>query len=279
MTFKRILVSLFVTLHVLCAQADTGSHFKRVLFIIFENTDYETALQQPYFQKLTSQGALLQNMMGMVHPSQGNYLALLGGDFFGVRNDNPVDLDQTNLVDLLEKSGYSWKGYMENYPGNCFKGATSGRYVRKHNPFISFTDISNNSTRCANIQDLVAFKNDVTRNSLPNFAILTPNLSDDGHDTGAAYAANWLQQNFESLFNDASFLQDNLVIITFDESSGHSGANHIYTVLLGSAVKPGTKSNQPTNQVGLLRTIEDEFGLGNLGRLDAKASVLMDVWN
>ncbi len=59
------------------AASPNGSHFKKVLFIIFENTDYAAALKQPYFQQLTTQGALLQNMTGMVHPSQGNYISLL----------------------------------------------------------------------------------------------------------------------------------------------------------------------------------------------------------
>lgn len=274
MKIQNFLIA-FVLLLAPLAKAD--SHFQRVLIIVFENTDYDVALKQPYFQKIAARGALLQNMTGMVHPSQGNYLSLLGGDSFGIRSDNPVDLNQTNLIDLLEKSGFSWKGYMENYPGHCFTGATSGRYARKHNPFISYTDISQNATRCANIQDYEAFKRDAASGSLPNFAILSPNLSDDGHDTGAAFASNWLQQNFDGLFNDGKFLNDTLVVVTFDES-GKSGGNHIYTVLLGGAVKPGVTSNQPMNQVGLLATVEDEFNLGNLGRLDATIAPLSGIW-
>lgn len=272
-----ILFTMLLALTPLKSQANPVSHFKKVLILVFENTDYDMALKQPYFQKLASQGTLLTNMSGMTHPSQGNYLALLGGDFFGVRNDNPIDLDQTNLIDLLEQSGYSWKGYMEKYPGNCFTGATSGRYVRKHNPFISFTDISHNTHRCANIQDYEAFKKDALNNNLPNFAILSPDLSDDGHDTGANFASNWLQQNFDNLFKDSNFMHETLVIVTFDESS-KSGGNHIYTVLLGSGVKQGAQSAQPINQVGILRTIEEEFQLGSLGRMDATSPYLTDVW-
>ncbi|MFM6928471.1 MAG: alkaline phosphatase family protein [Bdellovibrio sp.] len=276
MKFKNALLLILMLLSPL-ANATSTSHFKNILIIIFENTDYDVALKQPYFQKLSKQGALLQNMTGMVHPSQGNYLALLGGDFFGVRNDKPVNLNQTNLIDLLENSGYSWKGYMENYPGNCFQGETSGRYVRKHNPFISYTNISQNPSRCAKIQDYETFKQDAANNNLPNFSILSPNLNDDGHDTGAAFASKWLQQNFENLLNDSNFLQDNLVVITFDES-GNSAGNHIYTVLLGGAVQAGVRSNQPMNHVGLLKTVETEFNLGNLGRLDATAAPLNDIW-
>ncbi|MGE5086472.1 MAG: alkaline phosphatase family protein [Bacillota bacterium] len=275
MKFKSVLLLALILLSPLTNA--TASHFKNILIIVFENTDYDVALKQPYFQKLANQGALLQNMNGMVHPSQGNYLSILGGDFFGVRNDNPVNLNQTNLIDLLENFGYSWKGYMENYPGNCFQGETSGRYARKHNPFISYTNISQNSSRCANIQDYEAFKQDVANNRLPNFAILSPNLSDDGHDTGATFASKWLQQNFEPLFNDSNFLQDNLVVITFDESSKSAG-NHIYTVVLGGAVQAGSRTSQPMNHISLLKTVETEFNLGDLGRMDATASPLDGIW-
>ncbi|MBV2170023.1 MAG: alkaline phosphatase family protein, partial [Bdellovibrio sp.] len=142
------------------ADSSTGQRFKKVLIIVLENTDYDEALKQPFLKKAASQGALLEKMNGLTHPSQGNYLAMIGGDSFQVKNDDPVNLRQQNLIDLLEKRGLSWKGYMENYPGNCFTGATKGRYVRKHNPFISFDNISSDPNRCANIQDLKAFAQD-----------------------------------------------------------------------------------------------------------------------
>jgi hypothetical protein len=71
-----------------------------------ENTDFETAsasvstflhlakpprdgyVIQPVFQSLASQGILLDSYYGVTHPSEPNYVATVGGDFWGMANDN-----------------------------------------------------------------------------------------------------------------------------------------------------------------------------------------------
>ncbi len=259
------------------ADSSSGQRFKKVLIIVLENTDYDEALKQPFLKKMTSQGALLENMNGLTHPSQGNYLAMIGGDSFQVKNDDPVNLHYQNLIDLLEKKGLSWKGYMENYPGNCFTGTTKGRYVRKHNPFISFNNIASDAGRCANIQDLKAFAQDAAAGTLPNFSILSPDLDNDGHDTGSRFASAWLEKILANKLQDPRFMKDLLVVITFDESRARNN-NHIYTVLLGDSVKPGSSNKQKLTHASLLKTIEVEFNLGSLGRLDATAPPIEGVW-
>jgi hypothetical protein len=274
---KSILVVVLLLLSAQSfAETPTGERFKKVLIIVLENTDYSQALQQPYLKKLTQAGALLNNMNGVTHPSQGNYIAMIAGDTLQVKNDSPVNLSGRHIGDLLESQGYTWKAYVENFPGNCSVVPTNGRYVRKHNPFISFTNVSQNPQRCASIQDSVAFENDAKNGTLPNFAIYSPNILDDGHDTGPAYASNWLQKNFDSKFSDEKFMKDLLVVITFDEASGKG--NHIYTLLLGDSVKPGSVSTQFLTHINLLKTIEVEFNLGDLGRLDRNAESIQGVW-
>jgi phosphatidylinositol-3-phosphatase len=102
-------------------------------------------------------------------------------------------------------------------------------------------------------------------------------MDNDGHDKGDAFAASWLQKNFATRFANPQFLKETLVVITFDES-GKSPGNHIFTVLLGDSVIPGSTSSQSMNNVGLLRTVEDEFNLGTLKRLDSSASALQGIW-
>lgn len=45
----------------------------------------------------------------------------------------------------------SWKAYEEDFPGHCKLEETIGHYYRKHNPFISFTNVHTNATRCAKV--------------------------------------------------------------------------------------------------------------------------------
>ena len=79
-----------------------------------------------------------------------------------------------------------------------------------------------------------------------------------------------------------------LVVVTFDESdfeadylpdlaSSYDGPNHIYTVLLGDCIEPGFEE-EGYNHYSLLRTIEQNFSLGHLGKNDAAANWFQFLW-
>jgi hypothetical protein len=257
--------------------ATPSGHFKKVVWIVLENTNYQGAMKQPYLAELLKSGATLTNMFGEAHPSQGNYIAMISGSTLGVKNDKPVDLSDSHIGDLLEKAGKDWRVYAEDFPGNCFTGITSQSYARKHVPFISFTNVSKDSARCKKIEAADRFSQDLSAGLTPEYSMYIPNLKNDGHNTGVDFAGKWLSSTFGSLFKDPSTLGDTLFVITFDESEG-SNTNQIYTLLIGSKINPGSSTAQLLNHTSLLKMIEDELGLGNLGRDDAKAPVITGIW-
>lgn len=276
--FLFIFLSILSSSSLFAESVSNGGHFKKVVWIVFENTNYNKALAQPDFKKLTQLGALFTNLTAEVHPSQGNYIAMIAGSKLGVTNDNVIDLQETHVGDLIERAGMKWKTYAENYPGNCFKGKSSGDYYRKHVPFMSFANVSQDSKRCLNIEDEKNFLDDFKKGSLPEFSMYIPNIKNDGHDTGVDYAGKWLRTTFGSLFSNLSSLGDVLFIITFDESGALSPNNQIYTVLLGSHIKPGSLNSQSVKHPALLKMIEDEFGIGNLGREDLTSPAITGIW-
>lgn len=90
---------------------------------------------------LRKEGILLTEYYGLTHPSQPNYIASIGGDYFGLNHDGFVQIPSnvSNLVDLLDSKNIEWKGYFEGIPGPGYMGegstAMDGRgwdYVRKH---------------------------------------------------------------------------------------------------------------------------------------------------
>lgn len=255
-----------------------GDHFKKVVWVVFENMDYEKAIVQPDFRALTKNSVLLTNLTAETHPSQGNYIAMIAGSKLNVINDSVIDLKETHVGDLLEKANLKWKVYAENYPGKCFTGKISGPYARRHVPFMSFLNVTQNSGRCLNIEDETNFFSDYNNGSLPEFSMYIPNVKNDGHDTGVDFAGKWLGKTFGSILSNPAKLGDVLFIITFDESGGTSKTNQIYTVLVGSKIKAGTQNSQAMNHTALLKMIEDEFAIGNLGRDDAKAPVIEGIW-
>jgi hypothetical protein len=93
-----------------------------------------------------------------------------------------------------------------------------------------------------------------------------------------AQAAGWLQGFLDPILADREVMKDTLVIVTFDESQSDEN-NHIYTVFLGGMVQPGARIDACHDHYDVLRTIEDNFGLGTLGGEDAWSDPIVEgVW-
>lgn len=276
---KLLVAVVFVCLESTYASASpmTGKYFDRAIFVVFENTNYSDAIKQSFFKQLADSGAHFSNFSALTHPSQGNYVALTSGSLNGVSGDGKYDLNVNNVADLLEAKGLTWKVYAEAYPGNCFTGTSSGRYARKHNPFISYVNIQKDPSRCANIVEASQFDNDATNGTLPDYVFYVPDMRNDGHDTDVSYADKWYRQKFSPYLRDTKFMSNTILISTFDESGSYFGKNQIYTSIVGPAVKPGIVSTA-LNIYSLLKLVEDNWNLGDLGKQDATATSIPDIW-
>lgn len=255
------------------AQA-ASEHFKKIVWIVFENTNYQEALKQPDFAALTKQGALFTHLSAETHPSQGNYIAMIAGTHFGVNDDGVVRLSGNHLGDLLEKANLDWRVYAEDYPGNCFQGESVKGYYRKHNPFISFNNVAMDARRCQKIVSADQFDLDLTEGKLPAYSMYIPNIKNDGHDTGVNFAGQWMSARWGKYFASPGEV---LFVITFDESESLF-TNQIYTVLIGAHVIPGAQNIQNISHAALLKMIEDEFNIGNLGQNDARSPQIIGIW-
>lgn len=259
------------------AAPKTGQHFDRAIFVIFENENYSSVISEPFFKELAQKGANFTDFRAITHPSQANYIALTSGATHRVLGDITTDLNVSNIADLLEAKGLSWRVYAEDYPGNCYTGDRSGDYVRKHNPFISYVGIQKSSARCDLIVNAKQFDQDAANGALPHYVFYVPNMKNDGHDTSVAYADKWYRKQFAGYLNDQRFMENTILISTFDES-GIRLKNQIYTSIVGPGVKPGTYG-ETLSLYSLLRLIEDNWNLGNLGREDATApSIPAKIW-
>lgn len=275
---KIIFTLVLMTIAIPSFAAPPVPAYKKVMVVLFENEDAKKAMDQPAFRTFATKGANLTNLNAEVHPSQGNYIALVSGDQQGVRGDGNVNIDANHIGDLLEAAGRSWKIYLEGYPGNCFTGARSGQYVRKHNPFISFRNIQNDGARCAkHLVEAGSITSDIANGTLPDFSLYIPDLKNDGHDTGVAFASRWFGDVFFPFLSDERFMRDMLVIATFDES-GPNGKNIIYGALYGESVISGSSSAVRYDHYSILRTIEDTLGLGTLGLKDQSAIPIRGIW-
>lgn len=253
-------------------------NIEHVITIVFENTSFEEAYEQPYLRELARRGALLQNYFAITHPSQPNYIAMVAGTTYGVNSNATVDLDvgKRHVGDLFEQAGSDWKVYAEDYPGNCYLGKKKNKYVRRHVPFLSFKSVQT-TARCNNVVELGEIQSDILNNSLPAYAMVIPNLDNDGHDTSIGFASRWLKSFLAPLLRNQVLMNNTLIVITFDEDDDKHG-NRIYTALLGAGVERGAVSNKLYNHYSLLKTIENIFSLSDLGNGDRDAEAILDIW-
>lgn len=259
------------------AEAAPRARFQKVFIVVLENTAYEDALAQPFLASLAARGALLTNFFAEARPSQPNYIALTAGSTYGVTSNADVTLDVAHVGDLLEDAGRAWRTYAEGYPGSCFLGSSAGAYARKHVPFLSFLNVQTDPARCARIVDAAALAGDVESGALSDYSLYIPDNKNNGHDTGIAFADQWLARTFGPWLDDPRFMDGMLFVVTFDEGAP-AGPNRIYTVLYGPGVVSGATASSRYDHYSVLRTIEDAFGLGTLGQNDAVAPAVSGVW-
>jgi phospholipase C len=230
----------------------------------------------PYINSLAAGYSYLDNYSAVAHPSLPNYLALAGGDTFGVTSDcTRCFVNAPNLTDLLANAGVSGKAYMEDMPRPCFSGS-AGQYAQKHNPFIYFDDVRGDAQRCQAIVPYGQLLTDLAANQLPSFVWITPNLCHDMHDCDVATGDRWLAGVVPALLASPAFSeQPSLLAIVWDEDDGSAG-NRVPLVLGGSAVKRGYVSHVPANHYSLLRTVEAAWNLPSLTANDAAAQPIVD---
>ncbi|ORY33211.1 hypothetical protein BCR33DRAFT_520845 [Rhizoclosmatium globosum] len=247
----------------------TPFRISTVFTIIFENQGRAKVLSDPYFLSLKERGYFMSNYHAVSHPSQPNYIALVSGSTNGCRSDFSIDIGANSIVDLLEAKGLTWKAYNEGFPGNCFTESYSDRYVRKHNPFMSFNNIRNDPKRCANIVSADELKVDEQTGTLPNYILFTPDMDNDGHDTGVPYSSAWLKEFLEPKLANPVYA-NTLFHITYDEDGYDTLTNNIYSLFLGKGIlAKGVVDNTWYTHYSALATVEELFGLGSLGKGDA----------
>jgi phosphatidylinositol-3-phosphatase len=269
----RSSAALAVVLVIGMQDSQGPEHLGHVFLMVLENRAYGEIIgnpNAPYLNELADRYAVAEQFRAVAHPSLPNYLALLSGHTYGIREDCATCfVDDTNLADQVEAAGRTWKSYQEDLPSPCFLGSESGNYVMNHNPFVYYLLIRNNPTRCQNVVPLEQLRSDLAAGSVPDLVWITPNLRHDMHDGSVAEGDQWLAGLVPDILNSAAWQQNGLLVIVWDEASGGTPADedggHVPALFISPDLPPGTRSSAPASPYSLLRTIEQAWGLGYIG--------------
>jgi hypothetical protein len=218
------------------------------------------------------------------------------------------------IASQLTGAGLTWRGYMEDMGNNLARdgsatcshpvigtadgteGATAtDQYATRHDPFVYYHSIIDTPQCATNVVPLTGLTQDLsTVASTANYTFITPNLCNDGHDTGCAngdpgglpQADSFLKTWVPQIMASPAYKQDGLLLITFDEAASSDasaccgeqpglsgsmpggtgpGGGDVGAVMLSPFIKAGTVSQTAYNHYSMLGSIEDLFGLSHLG--------------
>src|SRR6185295_571858 len=167
----------------------------------------------PYINSLATDGALMTQSFAITHPSEPNYLALFAGDTLGLASDAcPLDGGAApNLGSELLAGGQTFTGYSEDLPSVGSTTCGSGKYARKHAPWVNFTNVPpTNSVPFSSFPPSSDYK------SLPTVAFVIPNLDNDMHVGSVAQGDAWLN-NHLSAYATWAKANNSLLVVTWDE--------------------------------------------------------------
>ena len=267
-------------------------NFEHIVIIMFENKEFGSVIGSalmPNYNKLARDYTLLTQYYAVTHPSLPNYLALVGGDTFGIDvNCNDCFIDAPSLPDLIEVSGRTWKTYQEDMPAACFLGDTD-IYVQKHNAFVYFDPIRTDTARCErSVVPLTALQTDIEAGTLPNYMFIMSNLCNSSHDCSIDVSDAWLTNLLLQLVPALDRLGSSYAIfMLFEEGQGnHSccglpaeAGGRVPFVIYSPLVKNGFEDPTPYTHYSLLKTISEAWGLPYLGHAaDANTSLIIAPW-
>ena len=245
--------------------------YDHIVIVVEENHSASQVMASPYLSSLASQGVSFSHMYGVTHPSQPNYFILFSGSTQGVTDDNQYDIAAPNLANSLVTAGRTFATYSEGLPAVGDTVFTAGRYVRRHNPCASFTNVPGSVN--------IPFSNYPSADymQLPTVSFVIPNLDNDMHDGTVTAGDAWLQANLDGYARWAA-THNSLLVVTFDECAGADSASStpIATVFAGARLAQSVSSS-PVNLYSLLRMMDEIYSLPYMGD-EGTAPRIEGIW-
>ncbi|MGH7736957.1 MAG: alkaline phosphatase family protein [Candidatus Tyrphobacter sp.] len=180
--------------------------YAHIFVIVEENKNYSQIFGQglaPGLDALARRYGNATEFYAETHPSEPNYVALVGGYTFGIRDDDAyfcrprernrfcphsflpgyVDhtIDAPNLATQLEAAHLTWKNYLESIPSPGSLLSEKGLYVAKHSGFINFVSVQRDPHRAEHLVGFDEFYADLKTGRVPNFALVIPNVCNEMH--------------------------------------------------------------------------------------------------
>jgi acid phosphatase len=245
---------------------------KLLVFVVENHSLDQMRTDMPYTAALGTRFAVATNYRAVTHPSLPNYLAMTGGNTFGVADDAPPSshpIDQASVFGQALSRGRTAKVYAEGMPGNCAT-ASSGRYAVKHNPWAYFVG---ERASCARFDVPIDQLNaDAAQGQLPDAGMVIPDLCNDAHDCELPAADQWLRTHIEAVMAGPDWHSGRLAIVVTADEDDHRQDNLVLTAVAHPSLH-GVVVTTPLTHYSLARLYSEILGAKPLGEAASAASM------
>jgi hypothetical protein len=242
-----------------CVGARPPVRYAHVIWIFMENKSFDQVIgnehEAPYLNAFAKSCALALDYSAISHPSLPNYLAATSGDTWRIADDGypgAHPLSVPSIYSQVAAAGLTWRDYEENVPGGC-PSTDAGLYGVEHDPAAYFTRIR---AACARWDvPLSALALDLAHDSLPTFALVTPNECHDTHTCSIGAGDTWLAKWIPKIISSRAYRAGTTtVFLVWDE--GESTDNRVALIAAAQSVRPGAISRRLFDHYSLLKTTE-----------------------
>jgi hypothetical protein len=245
----------------------------KVLVVVEENHSLGQMREgMPATFELAKQYGYATRYRAITHPSLPNYLAIVAGRTFGVRDDgSPSEhgLKGRTVFGQALDSGMTARLYAQGAPVRCAQ-RNSGRYAVRHNPWAYFVD-----ERAACSVDDVPFRRlerDAAEGNLPTVGMVVPDLDHDAHDGSLAEADVWFAAMMDRVFAGPDWQAGRLVVVLTADEDDRAHGNRVLTVVIHPSQEHHVV-RQSLTHYSLTRLFEEVAGLSYLGYAAAAPSM------
>ena len=211
---------------------------KLVVLVVENHSLDQMRGQMPFTTQLGDRYAYADHYVAARHPSLPNYLALLGGSTFGVRDDDDPTAHRLSGPSVLGSAiahGRTARLYAEGMPSPCDTTSGGTRYAVKHNPWAYFTD---ERKQClADDVSLDTMSRDVATGQLPDAGMIVPDLCHDAHDCDLTTADRWLRERIRLLTSGRDWASGRLAVVVTADEDDHHQSNTVLTAVLQRDLK------------------------------------------
>jgi hypothetical protein len=240
----------------------------KVLVVIEENHSLDQMRSgMPFLSALSDRYGYATDWHALAHPSEPNYLGIVGGSMFGVTDDEPPAVNAasvggaSSVFTQAREAGRTAGTYAESMPSPC-STVNSYPYAVRHNPWTYFT--ADQAACVAHDVSTTTFLADARHDRLPDVGLLIPDLLHDAHDGSLAAADTWLRLELPPVLASDDFTSGRLVVVvTADEDDRQSG-NTVLTSVLSSRLDHAVVDT-PLTHYSLTRFIAQVLRVRPLG--------------